>query len=169
MRSDKRRDRRSGRRVASGSAGRARWQWRPVLTVLEEAVALGEWLQGNFPNLFAGFASKSNSQVASAFEASQLNLTFSQVFATALSIFATDTLLNTGSTSQMLATSDGFHVEAGGSSYKTYNVGSDGSAIGLSNNTSYTLYQIVSAADQNAAGVILQPTVGDCAAKPRDR
>ena len=36
MRSDKRWDRRSGRGVASGSAGRARWRWRPVLTVLEE-------------------------------------------------------------------------------------------------------------------------------------
>ena len=122
---------------------------------------LGQWLQGNFPNLFAGFASMSDSQVASAFEASLLNSTYSQVFSTALSIFVTDTMLNTGSASQALATSDGFHVEAGGSSYKTYDVGSDGSAIGLSNNTSYTLYQIVSAADRNAAGVILQPTVGD--------
>ena len=122
---------------------------------------LGQWLQGDFPNLFAGFASKSDSQVAGAFEASVLNLTYSQVFSTALSIFATDTLLNTGSAGQALATGDGFHVEAGGSSYKTYDVGDGGTAIGLSNDTSYTLYQIVSAADRNAAGVILQPTPGD--------
>ena len=66
-----------------------------------------------------------------------------QVFSTALSIFATDTLLDTGSASPALGDQRRLPRRGGRSSYKTYDVGDDGSAIGLSNNTSSTLYQIV--------------------------
>jgi hypothetical protein len=47
---------------------------------------------------------------------------------------------------------DGFNVSSTGTGAKTYNVGSNGSAIGLANNTSYTVSRLLQAANANCSG-----------------
>ena len=61
----------------------------------------------------------------------------------ALADYATSTTLAGGS----MAAGYGFNVSTAGTGAKTYNVGSNGTAIGLSNNTSYTVAQLLQAAN----------------------
>ena len=49
------------------------------------------------------------------------------------------------------AKSYGFNSSAGGTGAKGYNVGSDGSAIGLVNNTTYTVLQLLQQANADEA------------------
>ena len=74
--------------------------------------------------------------------------TYVQTFAVALAVYATDPTLGGGSAS----TTQGFKVVNGGTGSETYNIGSNGAAFGVANNTSLTVLQILQIlnADYNA-------------------
>jgi hypothetical protein len=128
------------------------------------STALSSWLVQQFPTLFGSTSTynltgDTNAQVASVYMTAFANdKTFAQIFAGALAAYVTNSGLAGGS----YAGPYGFNYSAGGTAGKTWNVGTSGSGIGLSNNTSYTLMQILVAANQtqstspdsNAANVI---------------
>jgi len=68
--------------------------------------------------------------------------TDAQVMSVALASYFTDTTLGGGAGPVKF----GFNQSAGGTGAKMFNVGSFGTALGLSNNTSYPILQIVQAA-----------------------
>jgi hypothetical protein len=117
--------------------------------------ALGDWLATNWPNLFAGFAGKSSTFVASAFQNGSTN-TYLQAFAVALDVYFDTTSLG-GATivGDGLAAKYGFLVTKSGGGNATWNIGGDGAALGAANNSNLTLYQILAAANQN-----YNPTTG---------
>jgi hypothetical protein len=108
---------------------------------------LGNWLATTFPNLYGAkcgsnnLTGKTNSQVASYYQTlySQSGQKCAQVLATCLSVYVTNSNL-AGCTT---ATSCGFTVNSTGSACAGYNVGSNGAAFGVSNNTSLTLLQLL--------------------------
>jgi len=110
--------------------------------------ALGNWLGTNYPCMFGSLAGKANSVVAAQF------LTYfdvsgkktqAQVMAGALAAYFTSSNLGGGSASAGF----GFNVTPGGTGSKSYNVGSLGTALGLQNNTSYTVFQLLQAANSH--------------------
>jgi uncharacterized repeat protein (TIGR01451 family) len=109
------------------------------------STALGNWLASNFPNLFGSLAGQTNSQVAAAFVTAKNGAspkTYAQVFGTALAVYVTSSTTGTAS----CVSKFGFNFGAG-TGGKTYNVGSNGAAIGLTNNTSYTVLQLLQQAN----------------------
>ena len=124
--------------------------------------SLGNWLATCFPHLYgahcdssnryeADLAGKTNAQVASFFStlgnASGSYGAYAQVMATALSAYATNSSLAGGNYAQ----SCGFTMSSSGSGGSTYNVGWNGSALGLTNNISYALSSLIAATDQLAS------------------
>ena len=107
---------------------------------------LGNWLAANFPCLYGNLAGKQNSVVAAQF-LTFFNVTgqktYAQVMAGALAAYATSSTLAGGN----MAAGYGFNVSSAGTGAKTYNVGSNGTAIGLLNNTAYTALQLLQAAN----------------------
>ena len=102
---------------------------------------LANWLAGNFPYLFGANAGannltgKSNKDVATLYlklSGSKSAKAETQIMATALAVYVTDSDL-----AGNLGTTYGFNVSATGTGEKTHNVGTLGSAIGLSNGVSY--------------------------------
>ncbi len=116
--------------------------------------ALANWLATNFPYLYGTHSSnnltnQTNTKVAALF------MTFfgvsgqktnAQILAGALASYVTSSSL-AGTT----AIKYGFNNSPGGTGAKTYNVGSDGTAIGLVNNTSYTVLQLLQQANLDQA------------------
>ena len=113
--------------------------------------ALATWLATNFPYLYGANAGannltgKTNADVAALF----LKLfkvtgqkTDAQVMAVALAVYVTDSDL-AGSN----AASYGFNVSTTGTGAKSFNVGSNGTAMGLTNNTSYTVFALLQQAN----------------------
>jgi hypothetical protein len=123
------------------------------------ATGLANWLAATFPNLygaFAGFnnlAGTTNARVAAVFQAfsqqpaPQLD---AQALATALNIYAT-----TRSLGGTAAVSYGFLVTATGLGAATYNVGSAGTALGLSNNTPYSVLRLLQGLNSRSGGGLL--------------
>ena len=107
---------------------------------------LGNWLASTCPNLFGSLKNCTNSQVAN--YCKTLNNGNSgqqacgQVLSTALSCYVTNSNLagNAGA-------SCGFTVTSSGAGGCSYNVGSNGAPIGLSNNQSYCLLSLLSSID----------------------
>jgi hypothetical protein len=95
-------------------------------------------------------AGQSNAQVASYFQllfATRGDKLEAQVLATALSVYVTNSTLAGGT----YATSYGFTVAAGGGAgLATFNVGSDGAAVGQANGSTRTILDILLAADGHA-------------------
>jgi uncharacterized repeat protein (TIGR01451 family) len=134
------------------------------------ATKLGNWLAGLMPNTFGASAGannltgKTNAQVAAydqnLYGMSGTQRAYAQVLATALAVYATDSSLAGGT----MASSDGFIVgNAGtGTGSKTYNVGSSGAAIGVPNNTTLTVLQILQDQDaRNTGGAGVIPDLSD--------
>jgi hypothetical protein len=110
------------------------------------STSLANWLASQFPYLYGGnslnnLTNKTNADVAALF------LTFfdengqktdAQILGGALAAYVTSTNL-AGSA----GAGYGFNTSPGGTGTKTYNVGSLGVAIGLMNNTSYTVLQLL--------------------------
>jgi uncharacterized repeat protein (TIGR01451 family) len=133
------------------------------------ATNLGNWLAMTFPNLYGpttgpnNLTGKNNAQVAAYF----LNLfsvsgqkTYAQVLAVALAVYVTDSKLAGGT----YAASYGFKVAPGGvTGNETYNVGSNGTALGLTNNTSYTVLFILNAINKKAVNGVLSGAAFDAA------
>jgi hypothetical protein len=110
------------------------------------ATNLANWLATQFPYLYGATSSnnltgKTNTDVANLFM-TFFNVTGqktnAQILAGALAVYVTNTQL-AGSA----AAPYGFNTSTTGTGSKTYNVGSNGSAIGLVDNTSYTITQLL--------------------------
>lgn len=112
------------------------------------STALGNWLANSYPCLFSFLSGKSNTQVAAQFLAYfsvKGQKTWAQVMAGALAAYVTDPNLIGGNN----AAKYGFNVSSPGTGGKLYNVGAYGSVLGLSNNTFYTVGQLLAAANAN--------------------
>ena len=117
--------------------------------------ALSCWLAATFPNLYGTAAGANNltgmtnAQMA-AFYLTQFDLSGpkveAQVLAVALDVYATTACLG-GSA----GTAYGFTVSATGLGARSFNVGSDGAAFGVANNTSRNVYELLKAVDQQSA------------------
>jgi hypothetical protein len=115
---------------------------------------LGDWLADTFTNMFGAsggnLAGETNAQVGGYFQllfATRGDKLEAQVLATALSVYVTNSTLAGGS----YATAYGFIVAAGGGAgVATFNVGSDGAAVGQANGTTMTLMDTLLAADRHA-------------------
>jgi hypothetical protein len=119
------------------------------------ATNLGNWLALNYPSLFGALAGtannltgKTNLQVA-AYDLTLFssNKKMNQVLAGALAAYVTNSTLAGGT----YAAGYGFKVTTSGTGSKTYNVGSHGTAIGLTNNTSYTVSALLTQANLRKA------------------
>ncbi|MDX2037662.1 MAG: SdrD B-like domain-containing protein [Isosphaeraceae bacterium] len=111
---------------------------------------LGNWLASQFPNLYGPSAGsnnltgKTNAQVASYYK----NLfnsgkkTECQVLSAALAVYVTDSDL-----AGQVAQAYGFIVSSTGTGARTFNVGSNGSNLGLSNNSTHTVLSLLKTVD----------------------
>jgi hypothetical protein len=116
---------------------------------------LSFWLSSTFPCLFgsstgiANLTGDSNAKVAAAFQTAfnqgGLTKTGAQIFGTALACYFTDPTLGGGTASS----GQGFKVVPGGTGAATFNVGQNGTAIGVPNNSILTVLQILQATDSN--------------------
>jgi hypothetical protein len=122
------------------------------------STGLSAWLATSFANLYGNNAGANNltgftnAQVA-AFYQSQFALPGSleaQVLATALNIYAT-TLSLGGTVGQAY----GFTVSADGLGADSYNVGADGAAFGVANNSTLDVYAIVQGVNNQAVNGVL--------------
>jgi hypothetical protein len=120
-----------------------------LIKAMPNSPALGNWLASNFPNLFGALSGKTNTQVADAFR-TLFNVsgqkTYAQIMASALAVYVTNSSIS-GTT---IAQKYGFNVTTTGTGAKVYNVGGYGSAIGLSNNTSYSVMRLLQQANARA-------------------
>ena len=115
------------------------------------ATSLGNWLATTFPHLYgasspANLANRTNAQLASFYQTlfgvSGQKLD-AQVMAVALATYVTDQQLAGG----VYGTKYGFSVSDTGLGDATYNIGSNGAAFGVANNTTLTIYDILDATD----------------------
>jgi uncharacterized delta-60 repeat protein len=155
-----------GQSVQHGqAAGISFWHGQRGQTLIDSfsggstSTALASWLATTFPNLYGANAGnrnltgKTNVDVARLYQVlfSERGSTVdAQVLATALNVYATT--LSLGGTA---ATSYGFTVTADGLGADSYNVGSNGAAFGVPNNTTLNVYQILKAANQRAVNGVL--------------
>jgi hypothetical protein len=134
------------------------WQTKNGQAVIDSfnggstTTALGNWLASNFANLFGRLAGQTNAQVAAAYLTAFGNSggvqgnTYAQAFSVALGVYAdTSSLSGTGT----LAAKYGFKVTPGGFGAATFNVGSNGAAFGVANNTSLSVTKILQTVDAN--------------------
>ncbi len=121
---------------------------------------LGNWLAATMPNTFGSLAGKDNAAVAAQFQqdfvVKGVKLD-AQVLATALSVYVTNATLDPldATTQSNLAVQDGFTVNGDGAGTATVNVGSNGDAFGVANNSTLTLIDLLRAADAQAVNGVL--------------
>ncbi|MGA2500384.1 MAG: SdrD B-like domain-containing protein, partial [Tepidisphaeraceae bacterium] len=121
------------------------------------ATNLGNWLAKNFPNIYGNknlnLAGKTNTQVAAQFvtfkNASGQKLD-AQVMAVALAMYVTNSTL-----AGTVAAPYGFNVSTTGTAAKTINVGANGSAFGVSNNSNITVMNALLSVNNQAANGVL--------------
>jgi hypothetical protein len=120
---------------------------------------LGDWLAATFPHMFGAssssnnLAGQNNAYVASFFQSRFVKgqKLDAQVLATALAVYVTDsTLDNTG-----VGTKYGFTVSGNGVATATINVGSNGAAFGVADNTTMTVMDLLLATDAQAVNGVL--------------
>jgi hypothetical protein len=124
------------------------------------STALGQWLATQFPNLYGtsakvNLAGMTNQQIANFynmndFSVSGLKLN-AQVMSTALSCYVTSSKLAGGN----FAASYGFKVTTDGSGYDTLNIGSNGAAFNVANNTTISIFQALNATDDDVVNKVL--------------
>ncbi len=118
-----------------------------------DSTALANWLATSFGNLYGWLAGASHSTVAGYFQSlfahPGANLE-AKVLATALNVYATT--LSLGGT---LARAYGFTVTDTGLGADAFNVGADGSAFGVADDTTRNVYELLRAVDRQAVGGVL--------------
>jgi hypothetical protein len=114
------------------------------LNGLTTATNLGNWLAGNFPNLFGSLAGKDNNYI-SAYMAT-LGTVDQQILAAGLAAYVTSSDL-AGGTWAASTTYGGFNVSASGVGGKTFNVGNKGTALGLMNHKTYSVMELLGRAN----------------------
>jgi hypothetical protein len=135
------------------------------------ATALAQWLATTFPNLYGPWAGATsmapgghyltNSQVAalyltSAFFGASGMKVNAQILAVALGVYVTSSNLAGGT----MAGGYGFNVSTGGTGSDSYNVGSDGAAYGVANNTTLTVLQLLRGVNGQAVNGVLYANAG---------
>jgi hypothetical protein len=118
------------------------------------SLVLAKWLSSNFPNLFGAttgshnLIGKANTDVASLFvqlfKVTGMKVD-AQVMAVALAVYMTDSDL-----AGTAATKYGFNVSTTGTADKSINVGSNGAAFDVANNTNISVWEALSKADEHA-------------------
>jgi hypothetical protein len=136
------------------------------------STALSAWLAAAFPNLYGAGAGgnnltgQTNAQVA-AFYLTQFDLhgpkVEAQVLAAALNVYAT-----TASLGGSASTAYGFTVSATGLGAQSFNVGSDGAAVGVANNTTLNAYELLVAVNKKAVKGVLYGGVATLQAQAAD-
>jgi CSLREA domain-containing protein len=123
------------------------------------STALGNWLAATLPNVYGAGAGASNltgmtnTQVANFYQALfalPAPQADAEVLATALNVYAT-----TQSLGGNAGTAYGFAVTANGLGASSFNVGADGAAFGVANNTTRNVYELLLAANQRAVNGVL--------------
>jgi hypothetical protein len=123
-----------------------------------KSTALGNWLATNWPHLFGAsnpytgtsLAGLTNAQVATVYSnlwtpSGVTKNTYVQAFAVALGMYADTSSLGYNTT----AGKYGFVAVSGGGGTLVYNVGSNGAAFGVANNTKLSVFQILTTLDAN--------------------
>jgi hypothetical protein len=110
------------------------------------ATNLGYWLATVVPNLMGGAAGQTNAQLAAGIAGVGTSGAFAEMVATVMSAYVTDSSL-----AGNVAASYGFKVTTYGSGIDNDNVGSSGAALGLSNNTSYSLVTLIAALNSESS------------------
>ena len=116
------------------------------------ATNLAQWLATTFPNLYGSGAGShslvnsngsyfTNSQVASAY--SKFSGGDQQVLSAALSVYATSINFEGSSAAAYAKSPVGLNTSLSGSGMDTYNVGVNGAAFGVANNTVLTVMQLL--------------------------
>jgi uncharacterized delta-60 repeat protein len=130
------------------------------------ATQLGHWLAVTFPNIYASLDGKTNAGVAAFYK--QLFARTAQtapagppkvdaqVMATALAVFVTNQSL-AGTT----AATYGFQVTATGVGTRTFNVGSDGGAFGIANNSVVSVLDLLLAVNARSHNGVLYDLNGN--------
>jgi hypothetical protein len=93
-----------------------------------------------------GAAGQTNAQLATGIKGVGSSGAFADMVATALSAYVTDSGL-----AGTVAKSYGFTVTTYGTGIDTYNVGSNGAALGLSNNTTYSIITLLAALNSESS------------------
>jgi len=128
------------------------------------STALGDWLAKTFPNLYGAtalsnsstfdLAGKTNSYIANFYLTNDFDVAGqkldAQVLGVAFAVYVTDSSL--GGTA---GTSYGFNVQPTGTGFETINVGSDGAAFGVGNNSTITVLQALQGANNQAVNDVL--------------
>lgn len=126
----------------------------------QASTQLGDWLAATLPNMFGANAGSndltgtSNADVAALFQSDFLVKGVkldAQVLATALSVYATNATLD----DTEVAANYGFIVSGNGLGTATVNVGSNGAAFGVADNTVLTVLDLLKATDAQAVGGLL--------------
>jgi hypothetical protein len=120
---------------------------------------LGDWLAATLPHMFGAnsnndLAGQSNAYIAVLFQSDFVMKGVkldAQVLATALAVYATNATLD----STAVAASYGFVVSGDGVGAATWNVGSNGDAFGVANNTTMTVMGLLLATDDQAVSGLL--------------
>lgn len=121
------------------------------------STALGNWLAGMFPNLYGAgakmnFANMTNAQIAAFYNANDFNVSGIKLDAAVLSAALSSYVTNSTWAGGNYAIKYGFTVGAQGVGYETINVGSNGAAFGVANNSTITLLQALDATNQLSSG-----------------
>jgi hypothetical protein len=121
---------------------------------------LADWLAATLPHMFGIYAGSNNlSGQSNAFVAALFQQDFvlqgvkvdAQVLATALNVYATNATLDSTS----MAAQYGFTVSSDGLGAAAVNVGCDGDAFGVANNTTMTVMDLLLATDAQAVNGVL--------------
>jgi hypothetical protein len=130
------------------------------------ATQLGHWLATTFPNMYAGLDGKTNAEVAAFYKVlfgrtvhtapGGPPKTDAQVMATALAVYVTNQTL--GGTAGVAY---GFSVSETGLGTRTFNVGSNGAAFGVANNTTATVMDLLLAVDARSTNGVLYDLNGN--------
>jgi hypothetical protein len=132
----------------------------PVVTNADGSVtSVANWLAATLPNIFGRNAAndltgQSNAAVAALFQQDFLLKGVkldAQVLATALSVYATNATLDP----TKVAAQYGFTVSGDGAGTATVNVGSNGDAFGVANNTTLTVMDLLLATNDQAVNGVL--------------
>jgi hypothetical protein len=120
---------------------------------------LASWLVSEFPNVFGHYLSTSstNQHVANLylqFFHAHGPKAYAQYMAVALAVYFTDSNLGGGAASL----AEGFNVSAAGTGSNTFNVGSDGAALGVPDNSTLTVFKMLQDVNKYSANGVLEAT-----------
>jgi hypothetical protein len=140
--------------------GQALIEALPVVTNADGSVtSVANWLAATLPDMFGAQAGSNLTGQSNAYVAALFQQDFvlkgvkldAQVLATALSVYATNATLD----STAVAASYGFIVSGNGLGTASVNVGSNGDAFGVANNTTLTVMDLLVATDNQAINGVL--------------